>query len=94
MNNLNIRNSRFEIFLLSIIYTDRNESTQIQEGVNCVAKFSQFSGNRLRPCSDRLFITRPENGNAAEISRTESEHRILRGNTSIPTEVKNHDLPL
>ena len=23
------------------------ESTQTQEGVNCVAKFSQFSGNRL-----------------------------------------------
>ena len=72
---------------------DRNESTQTQEGVNCVVKFSQVFGNRLRPCSDRLFVTSPE----VKIQRKEVEEimntRFLRENTSSPTKVKNHDLP-
>ena len=38
----------------------RFESTQTQEGVNCVGKFYAISGNRLRPCSDRVFVTRLE----------------------------------
>ena len=30
-----------------------------KRGLNCVAKFSAVSGNMLRPCSDRVFVTRP-----------------------------------
>jgi len=62
--------------------------------VDCVVKFSQVSGNRLRPYSDRLFVTHPE----AKIQRKEVEEimnaRFLLENTSSLTEVKNHDIPL
>ena len=55
--------------------------------------FRKFLKNRFRSCSDRLFVTRPE----VKIQRKEVEEilntRFLRGNTSSPTEVKNHDLP-
>jgi len=66
-----------------------------KKGVNCVAKFSQVSGNRLRPCSDRVFVTSPEqkySKNKQKINGVKT--RFLYGNTSNPTEVKNHDLPL
>jgi len=76
------------------IKNDRNESTQTQEGVNCVVIFLQVSRNRPRPCSDKLFVIRSE----VKIQLKEVEEimntRFLRGNTSNPTEVKNHDLPL
>ena len=62
--------------------------------MNCVVKFSQVSGNRLRPSSDKLFVTRQE----AKIQLKEVEEimnmEFLRGNTSSLTEVKNDDLPL
>ena len=62
-----------------------------KKGVNCVVKFSQGSGNRLRPCLDRLFVTRLEERKEVEEIMNMG---FLRGNTSSPTEVKNHDLPL
>jgi len=65
-----------------------------KRGVNCVVKFSQVSENRLRPYLDRLFVTRQK----AKIQQKEVEETMntgfLRGNTSSPTEVENHDLPL
>jgi len=39
-----------------------------KRGVNCVAKFPHVSRNKLRPCSDMVFITSPEQ-NAAKMSR-------------------------
>jgi len=64
------------------------------KGVNCVVKFRKFLENRLRPCSDILFVIRPE----AKIQWKEVEEimnmRFLHGNTSSLIEVKNHDLPL
>ena len=50
-----------------------------KRGVNCVAKFSQFSEDRLRPCSDRLFVTRPENANAVRIREEKVNTGFLRG---------------
>jgi len=59
-----------------------------------LSNFRNFRENRFKPCSDRLFLTRPE----MKIQRKELEEivnmRFLRGNTSTATEVKNHDLPL
>ena len=49
----------------------RFESTQTQEGVNCVGKFSAVSGNKLRPCSDRVFVPSSRTKIVAEISRRE-----------------------
>jgi len=53
-----------------------------------LSNFRRFLENRLRPCSDILFMTRPE----TKIQRKEVEEIVntefLRGNTSSPTEVK------
>jgi len=57
-------------------------------------KFLQVFENRLRPCSDKLFVRRLE----AKIQLKEVEEIMntgfLRGNTFSPIEVKNDDLPL
>jgi len=39
----------------ALIPLDRIESTQTQEGVNCVGKFSWLSGSRLKNCLVRVF---------------------------------------
>ena len=50
--------------------------------VNCAVKFRKIRENKLRPCSNRLFVTRPE----AKIQRNEVEEIVdtgfLRENTS------------
>ena len=59
-----------------------------------LSNFRKFLKNRIRSCSDRLFVTRAK----AKVQWKEVEEimntRFLHGNTSSPTEVKNHDLPL
>jgi len=58
------------------IMPNRNESTQTQEGVNCVVKFSQFSEKQVQALFGQTVCDTSRNENSAERSREESKHGI------------------
>ena len=57
--------------------TARKESTQTQEGVNCVVRFSQFSGEQAQALFAKAVPETPRIENSAKMSKRNNGHGIF-----------------
>jgi len=64
-----------------------------KRGVNCVVRFSQFSGEQAQALFAKVVPETPQKRKFSEKWAKEiMDIGFLRGNTSSPTEVKNYNL--